>query len=118
MITWWHYFPMIILAALLPFIAGALPTKEFKGVDIGGGPVRQEAINIMANALPEKVGNELVQEFMSASKMDEYKLYLPFALNAALIMAWLAFIIGSVVITTNNWFSTNRYYSTRKAAKE
>ena len=118
MTTWWHYYPIIIIAAMIPFIAGALPTIEIYGTDVGGGPVRQEAINMMATVLPEKAGHELIQTFMTASRVDEYIAYLPFAINAALVMAWAAFSLGNIIIRINNWFSTNRYYSTRKAAKE
>lgn len=117
--TWWHYFPLLILSALIPFGAGLLPTLEWEGHYYGGGPVREWAINTMHWVLSDTAQAQLVAHFMRAPGIaEEYLLYLPFAFNASLLCVWLGFALGQSAISTNNWFITQKYNSQRKAAKQ
>ena len=116
--TWWHYFPIILFAASIPFLIGALPTVEFNGQYWGGGPIRQFAINALAALLPDITSDHLINSFMKANSREEYLLYTPVAINLSLIFAWLAYGAGQLIISINNWFFKQKYQSQRLAAKQ
>jgi hypothetical protein len=115
--TYWDYLPGFILVAILPFIVGALPTVQVFNRMLGGGPIRQFAINWVGRYLPSEPRSQLVDAFMSASKLGEYLLFLPIALNIALVLMWLVAITAAINVHFQNWFIANKYQSTRKAAK-
>ncbi|MDX1694887.1 MAG: hypothetical protein R3208_14065 [Ketobacteraceae bacterium] len=116
--TWWHYYPMLMIAGLIPFAVGALPTVEIDGRYLGGGPIRQAAINWLASWLPSPASGELVQAFMNTNQWGEYWLFLPIALNLSLLIGWVTYGIGQAVISLNNWVSSQKYHSQRQAAKQ
>ena len=116
--TWWHYYPMLIIAGLIPFGIGTLPTVEVHGNYLGGGPIRQYAINWMADWLPAPANGQLVQAFMNTNQWGEYWLFLPVALNVSLLTCWIAFAVGQAVISLNNWVTSQKYHSQRLAAKK
>ncbi|MCG8313812.1 MAG: hypothetical protein MI976_11395 [Pseudomonadales bacterium] len=116
--TWWHYYPMLIIVALIPLGIGALPTIELNGHYLGGGPVRQFGVNFIAGWLPDQAGNVFITEFMANDPQGEYILYLPFAINTALIISWIAYGTGQTIISLNNWATSKKYHSQRLAAKQ
>lgn len=115
--TWWNFLHALVLAFLIPFIAGALPTLEFKGVFFGGGVVREFTINHVAQWLPHDKGTQYVSAFSSASFGREYLLYLPIALNIGTVLFTAMACIYSIFISASNWIYRKEYQSQRKASK-
>lgn len=115
--TYLDYLPGFILVALLPFIVGALPTINAFNHSLGGGPIRQFAINQLVKLLPPAPGQQLIDAFMKASALGEYLLYLPIALNIAVVLVWLVVLNATFSVRLQNWFISSKYQSTRKAAK-
>lgn len=116
--TWWHYYPMLLLVAAIPFGLGALPTVVFKGTTFGGGPIRQWGVNMIANFLPDHAQTAMIEYFMKSTPFGEYSVYLPFAINVALILTWFMFAIGQLIISLNNWAKAQQFKSQRRAAKQ
>ncbi len=115
--TWWNLYPILFLGSLPPFLIGVLPTVPIEGKLYGGGPMRQAAINWLASWLPADKAALYVENFMTANWFDEFILFLPIAINASLLMAWLWFGLGQTAISVNNWFTNSSYQASRKAAK-
>lgn len=115
--TWWNFLPALLLAFLSPFIAGALPTLEFKGHFYGGGVVREIAINQVAMWLPPASGAHYIEVFSRSAVSGEYVLYLPIALNIATAFLTLMACTYSVYISLSNWIDRKIYQSQRKASK-
>ena len=115
--TQWDFLGGYILIALIPLVAGAIPTFNILEYTLGGGPIRQLAIIGVAILLPSTASHQLVEAFMNASTWGEYGLYLPIALNVALILLWLFSAYVALRVNIQNWFEANKYQSTRKAAK-
>ncbi|MBL4706771.1 MAG: hypothetical protein JKY54_19735 [Flavobacteriales bacterium] len=115
--TWWNYAFLIVIAIAAPFVAGLLPTYQYKGNYIGGGPIRQFFINHVADMLPSDKAQNLVDMFMASSAMGEYLIYLPIALNISMILLIILFAIGTLLIEGNNFVKNSIYQSKRKRAK-
>ena len=116
--TWWNLLPAIVLAIVIPFLIGILPTIEVNNKHLGGGPIRQYFINIVAgNISPEKSAH-LVELFENATVSGEIGLYLPIALNMSLASLLFMYCIGYTVIEGSNYIKNNIYNSQRSRAKK
>ena len=115
--TWWNYGFLIVLAIIVPFLIGVLPTIQVKSVYLGGGPVRQFAVNAVAQRLPPDVGNKMVNYFMAGTPVDEMLLYLPIAFNVSAFTLLFVFCFGTVAIETSNFIKNRVYQSQRQKAK-
>ena len=115
--TWWNYWPLMVIAFLIPFLIGALPTLDFNNKFYGGGIIRQHAINTIAVELPVAANNKYLNAFDSASTMGEYILYLPIALNCSAILMIATFLFFTFTMKVTNWMKRGEYKSQRKASK-
>jgi len=115
--TWWNYVGLIVMAIIVPFIIGLIPTFEFNGKIFGGGPIRQYIVNHIATYLPPSTANELIAQFMNGTTQDEIILYLPIAFNISAITLIIAFCFGTVLIEINNFIKNSIYKSERQKAK-
>lgn len=115
--TWWDFYPVMVLAVGLPFLAGALPTFEVGTRVLGGGFVRQYGINRVAERLPLEVGQAYIDAFMGAGYGGEVLLFLPIALNLAAVLVAVAYVVFSAVIRLGNWVRRSEFDSQRKASK-
>lgn len=115
--TWWDYWPLLFVAYFFPFLAACLPTVQIKGRYIGGGVIRQKAINALSEQLPNDVASSMVASFMQHGTANELLLFLPIGLNAALVFCTLAFFIASLHMKLSNAIKLNKYSLERKASK-
>lgn len=115
--TWFNYIFFLVFASAVPFIVGLLPTIEAGGRFFGGGPVRQYFVNLMVHLLPAEKSDALVNKFMSGGMAQEYLLYLPIALNLALICFLMGYCVCSIFMTINNSYLSNKFHSQRHTAK-
>lgn len=115
--SWWDYYPVMIIAVIIPFIPGGLPTVALKGHYYGGGPVRQFLINKVAMMLPHETGQSYVDAFNAASVGKEYVLYMPIALNLSAGLVVFTFLMLTLKIQIENWMKRSEFSSQRKASK-
>ena len=115
--SWYEFWPIILLFGLIPLLAGLVPTQEFKGTYYGGGVIREATINAATHLMPTKTANVVVDKFMNSTTSGEYMIYLPFAMNVSLLFMWLAYFIGSAVMTINNLIYKRSYQARRLGAK-
>lgn len=115
--TWWNYLYLVVLAIILPFIAGLLPTVQLKGKYVGGGPTREYFVNLVASILPPEKADILINHFMQASIVKEILLYLPIAINLSAIALLIVYALGTISIEVNNYVKTSIYKSQRQKAK-
>lgn len=115
--TWWDYYPVMLLALLLPFLVLLVPTGTIKGHIIGGGPVRQAMVNSVSKVLPPTSAEAYIEAFNTASVSKEVVLSLPVALNLSGALVVFFFLVLSSVMGFQNWMKRGEYSSQRKASK-
>ncbi len=115
--TWFNLIPLLILAFVTPMLVGLIPTIEWKDRFIGGGPIREESINLMVSIIPTEKGNILIDRFMESDIAGEYLLYLPIAINISLICVLIVYCLGSILITLNNAITNATFHEKRNAVK-
>lgn len=115
--TWWDYWPLMVFIFVVTFIPFSLPTKEFKGKMLGGGIVRQMAVNRVAEVLPPEAGQRYIDKFNTATSVEEFIIVSPVVLNLATILILITFFILSAWIRFVNWTKRSEFQSQRKASK-
>lgn len=100
MITYWRILPAF-LAVFLPWII-ALPPVLNKPMAIFG-VYRQTMANYFINLLPEGKQFQYMQFFNNGDFIDEFLAVVPMNLLLSLLIAWSVFIVGSVLISVNNF---------------
>ena len=81
--TWFHLLPLILLATITPIILILLPTVNLLGHTLGGGPLRQFLVNLVAGLLPTESANYVVEMFDNGSIGMEIILTAPIILHVS-----------------------------------
>lgn len=115
--TWWDYWPALAFVFALPFAFGALPTVKLLNTYYGGGVIRQYAINTIATFFPTPAGQEYIDAFEHSSKLGEFILYSPIALNISAVLLTISYLLISLVIYITNLIKRKEYKSQRNASK-
>jgi hypothetical protein len=102
MLTWWRLWWLVMLAFLLPIFSVLIPQITLGKKMIGGGYMREEIINTILPYFSDDIRGVLVDIF-TKSIAGEYVVYELLAVNLGLFLAWLTFIVVSVVMSGFNW---------------
>lgn len=99
MITWWRVYP-IYLIGLFPWIVAVLPTIPNKTPF--GGIYRQFLANSFLTLLPDAKAFAYSQFFLNGDLLDEIIAIIPMLLLLTIAAFWLAYLLGTILITVNN----------------
>ena len=104
MITWLQLAVLLPLPTVLLGLIAALPTREFNGHLLGGGPFREYLLNhIIVPVLPNDAAISLVQWFAHANVWQEWLLSLLIVVNINGVLLPLLYGLGEVLITVSTW---------------
>jgi len=98
-ITWWNLYPIYLLS-IFPTIVAAIPTIPNKLAF--GGIFRQWLANKFISILPEDKVFSYHRFFMQGDTLDEFIAILPMLLVTTIFAVWIAYLLGTVIITINN----------------
>lgn len=118
MLTWIRLWPAFVFPALALNLIGFLPTFVFQNRYLGGGPVREWAVNtfllpILSTGQAEKV----VSWFYNATVLEECLLYGIIVLNLDVFMMPVFYGLGNTLMKLINWISIKDLQLKRSAAR-
>jgi len=99
MITWWRMWPIYFIG-LFPWVVALLPTIPTKLAI--GGLYRQFLANQFLALLPEAKAFTYKQFFVNGDFLDEFIAVIPMLLVLTVAAVWMAYVLGSILITVNN----------------
>lgn len=97
---WWELLiPFIVISLLV-----TLPTIQWSGHLIGGGPLREWLLNqCVLPWLPTDMAHTLVQWWMSATTFQEISLSMLIALNINVVLLPVMYLQGELIIRYRAW---------------
>lgn len=118
MITWIQLWPMLMLPTLFIGLACTLPTTQWQGRIIGGGPVREWLLNHwLLPFLSDSGAASLVAWFNIARPLQEWLLSLLIGINANALLLPALYFAGEGYIQLVAWFAKKDLELKRKGAR-
>ncbi|MFQ5543872.1 MAG: hypothetical protein ACE5FY_05925 [Nitrospiria bacterium] len=118
MLTWIRLWPAFVFPVLVLNLIGFLPTLVFQGDYVGGGPVREWAVNtFLLPVLSVLQAEQIVLWFNQATVMEECFLYGVIVLNLDVLMMPVFYGLGNILMKISNWISIKELQLKRSAAR-
>lgn len=115
-LTWWDFWFALPVLFVLPFIPGLMPTIDFKGRYLGGGPVREWFANQLMIFLPYE-SQVQTADFFNTGLGAEYSLYAIIAAHIGLILVWVGFFSISTYMWIKNFHGNNAFKAEQQALR-
>lgn len=117
MISWYRLWPLFLLP--LPFMCfGFIPNFIINGRFLGGGIVREWAVNsLLFPLLPASQEDIIIHWWNAASIASECLLYGLIMLNLYAVLAPFIYGVGHLYIKFTNWYNRGTFTSERRKSK-